>query len=138
MSHDFEKARNMKLILSTFEQLSGLKINFDKSEIFCFGKARDNEVFYLQLFGCGVGKFPFRYLGLPMHTRKLSNKDRQTIENRIEKKLSGWKGKLLSVGGRLVSLNSVLSSLPMFMMSFFELPKGVLEKIDCFRSRFYW
>jgi hypothetical protein len=26
----------------------------------------------------------------------------------------------------------------MFMMSFFELPKGVLEKIDCFRSRFYW
>ena len=138
MSHDFEKARNMKLILSTFEQLSGLKINFHKSEIFCFGKARDNEVFYSQLFGCGVGKFPFRYLGLPMHTRKLSNKDWQTIENRIEKKLSGWKGKLLSVGGRLVLINSVLSSLPMFMMSFFELPKGVLEKIDCFRSRFYW
>jgi len=127
----------MKLILSTFEQLSGLKINFHKSEIFCFGKARDNEVFYSQLFGCGVGKFPFRYLGLPMHTRKLSNKDWQTIENRIEKKLSGWKGKLLSVGGRLVLINSVLSSLPMFMMSFFELPKGVLEKIDCFRSRFY-
>jgi len=26
----------------------------------------------------------------------------------------------------------------MFMMSFFEIPRGVLEKIDCFRSRFYW
>ena len=24
------------------------------------------------------------------------------------------------------------------MMSFFELPKGVVEKIDCFRSSFYW
>jgi hypothetical protein len=24
----------------------------------------------------------------------------------------------------------------MFMMSFFEMPKGVLEKLDCFRSRF--
>ena len=128
----------MKLILSTFEQLSGLKINFHKSEIFCFGKAKDHTVFYSQLFGCGVGKFPFRYLGLPIHTRKLSNKDWQTIENRIEKKLSGWKGKLLSVGGRLVLINSVLFSLPMFMMSFFELPKGVLEKIDCLRSRFYW
>ena len=138
MSHDVERARNMKLILSTFEQLSGLKINFHKSEIFCFGKAKDHKVFYSQLFGCGVGKFPFRYLGLPIHTRKLSNKDWRTIENRIEKKLSGWKGKLLSVGGRLVLINSVLSSLPMFMMSFFELPKGVLEKIDCLRSRFYW
>jgi hypothetical protein len=61
-----------------------------------------------------------------MDTRKLSNKDWQVIENRIEKKLSGWKGKLLSVGGRLVLINSVMSSLPMFMMSFFELPKGVL------------
>jgi hypothetical protein len=61
-----------------------------------------------------------------MNTRKLSNKDWQVIKNRIEKKLSGWKEKLLSVGGRLVLINSVLSSLPIFMMSFFELPKGVL------------
>ena len=37
MSHDVEKAVNMKLVLTTFEQLSGLKINFHKSEIFCFG-----------------------------------------------------------------------------------------------------
>ena len=73
-----------------------------------------------------------------MHFRKLYNKDWKCIEERIEKRLSGWKGKLLTVGGRLVLINSVLSSLPMFMMSFFELPKGVVEKIDCFRSRFYW
>jgi hypothetical protein len=33
-----------------------------------------------------------------MNTRKLSNKDWQMIENRIEKKLSGWKGKMLSIG----------------------------------------
>jgi len=138
MSHDVEKAVNMKLLLSTFEQLSGLKINFHKSEIFCFGKAKDHEEFYSQLFGCAIGKYPFRYLGLPMHFRKLYNKDWKSIEERIEKRLSGWKGKLLTVGGRLVLINSVLSSLPMFMMSFFELPKGVLEKIDCFRSRFYW
>jgi hypothetical protein len=75
MDHDVEKTVNMKLILSTFEQLSGLKINFHKSKIFCFGKAKEYEVFYSQLFGCGVGKFPFCYLGLPMHTRKLCNKD---------------------------------------------------------------
>jgi hypothetical protein len=37
-----------------------------------------------------------------------------------------------------VLINSVLSSLPMFMLSFFEVPKGVLEKIDYFRSRFFW
>jgi mannosylglycoprotein endo-beta-mannosidase len=75
MSHDVAKVINMKLILSTFEQLSRLKINFHKSEIFCFGKAKDPEEFYSQLFGCEIGKYPFRYLSLSMNTRKLNNED---------------------------------------------------------------
>jgi hypothetical protein len=37
-----------------------------------------------------------------------------------------------------VLINSVLMSLTMFMLSFFEVPKGVLEKIDYCRSRFFW
>ena len=45
---------------------------------------------------------------------------------------------MLSVGGRLVLINSVLSSLPMFMLSFFEIPRRVLKKLDYFRSWFFW
>jgi hypothetical protein len=90
------------------------------------------------IFGCKRGSFPVKYLGIPMHYRKLNNKDWKVIEQRIEKKLSSWKGKHLSVGGRLVLINSVLSSLAMFMISFFEIRKGVLQKIDYYRSRFFW
>lgn len=35
MCNDFDKAINIKLQLCVFEQLSSLKINFHKSEIFC-------------------------------------------------------------------------------------------------------
>jgi hypothetical protein len=42
MEHDLEKARNLKLILSAFKQLLGLKINYHKSELFCFGEAQDH------------------------------------------------------------------------------------------------
>jgi hypothetical protein len=59
------------------------------------------------------------------------------IEERLEKKLSGWKGKYLSVGGRLVLINSVLTSLVMFILYFFEIPRGVLKKVDYYGSRFY-
>ena len=59
ISHGLKKAANMKLLLSTFEQLSGLKINFHKSEIFCFGRANEHEQTYSQLFGCDIGKLPF-------------------------------------------------------------------------------
>jgi hypothetical protein len=64
MEHDLEKAQNLKLILAAFEQLSGLKINFYKSELFCFGEARDSAALYAELFGCGHGQFPIRYLGI--------------------------------------------------------------------------
>jgi hypothetical protein len=65
--------------------MSGLKINLNKNEIFCFGQAKDEERQYEQLFRCQVGSYPFRYLGIPMHYRKLSNKDWEKIEERIEK-----------------------------------------------------
>jgi hypothetical protein len=51
------------------------------------------------------------------------------IKGWIEKKLNSWQGKYLSVENRLVLINSILSSLPMFMLSFFEISKGVLEKL---------
>jgi hypothetical protein len=55
MEHDLEKARNLKLILAAFEQLSCLKINFHKSELFCFNEAHDSVDDYAELFGCGQG-----------------------------------------------------------------------------------
>jgi hypothetical protein len=125
-------------VLCAFEKLSGLKINFHKSELFGFGESKERIAEYVDLFGCKEGDLPFRYLGIPMSHRKLSNKDWSVVEERFQKKLSSWKGKLLSSGGRLVLINSILSSLPMFMMSFFRIPKGVLEKLDYYRSRFFW
>jgi hypothetical protein len=59
------------------------------------------------------------------------------VEDRFEKKLANWIGKMLSYGGRLVLINSVLTSLPMFMLSFFEIPKGVRKFLDFFHSRFF-
>ena len=113
----------MKLILCMFEQFSGLKINFHKSELFCFGSAKEVETDYMQLFGCESGSLPFTYLGIPIHFRKLKNSDWKVVEDRFEKKLSAWIGKLLSYGDRHILINSILTSLPMFMLSFHEIPK---------------
>jgi hypothetical protein len=50
LDHDLDKAKNLKLFLCMFEQLSRLKINFHKSEIFCFGDAEDARLDYVDLF----------------------------------------------------------------------------------------
>jgi hypothetical protein len=51
------------------------------------------EGHYTNLFVCGLGQYPFRYLGIPMHHKKISNANWKVIEEKIEKKLSSWKRK---------------------------------------------
>jgi hypothetical protein len=137
IENDLEQAKDMKLLLCAFEKLSGFKINFHKSELFYYEEAKEIECQYTSIFGCGLGKYPFRYLGIPIHHKRIGNTDWKIIEENFEKKLSSWKGKLLSYGGRLVLINSILSSLAMIMLSFYEVPKCVLHKLDLYRSRFF-
>ena len=93
---------------------------------------------YKILFGCDIGSLPLRYLGIPIHYRNLSNVEWKPVEDRFEKKFSCWAGKMFSYGDRLTLINFVLTSLPMFMLSFLEVPVGVRKRLDFFRSRFFW
>jgi hypothetical protein len=70
MEHNMDQAKNMKLLLCAFEKLSILKINFHKSELFCYGEAKEMENQYTELFGCGLGNYLFQYLGILMHPKK--------------------------------------------------------------------
>jgi hypothetical protein len=79
-----------------------------------------------------------RYLGIPIHYRRLTIAERKLVEERLQKCLSSWKGKLLSIGGILILINLVLTNMVLHMICFFLLPKGVLQKLDYYRSRFFW
>jgi len=87
-----------------------MKINFHKSEVFCYCEAKHYEQEYTKLFGCERRTYPFRYLGIPMQHRKLCNSDRGVIGERFKHKPRGVYNVLWE---QLILLNSVLSSLPM-------------------------
>ncbi|GJX09334.1 RNA-directed DNA polymerase, eukaryota, reverse transcriptase zinc-binding domain protein [Tanacetum coccineum] len=57
----------------------------------------------------------------------------QEIVEKVKSRLSKWKSKTLSIGGRLTLLKSVLGSIPVFHMSIF--PKSVFEVWERFKSR---
>jgi hypothetical protein len=64
MENDLDKALNMTLIHYFFEQLSGLKINFCKSKIFCFVQAKEMEESYKEHFwGVNLSHFLLNILG---------------------------------------------------------------------------
>lgn len=67
-----------------------------------------------------LGSLPMKYLGLHLHWKMPSKQNWEVLIEEIQKRLSIWKGRLLSLGGRLVLLNSMLSSLILYYMSMFK------------------
>ncbi|TYH21059.1 hypothetical protein ES288_A04G012500v1 [Gossypium darwinii] len=111
---------NMKFILRCFETFSGLSINFKKSCIVGFGV---NEEFLYRLTAlckCKVGVLPICYLGIPLgvDSRRVATSD--VVVEKFRKKLAGWKCRSMSWAARIVLVNAVLSSLPIYFMSLFQ------------------
>lgn len=52
--------------------------------------------------------------------------------------MDGWKGKLISRGGRLRLVKSVLSAILIYYMMCFKLSKWVVDRIDVIRGAFLW
>jgi hypothetical protein len=60
-----ENARNMKLLLYLFGNMSGLKINFNKSEVIKVSGEDVKSKTYSDLFNnCNKGAWPIKYLGV--------------------------------------------------------------------------
>jgi hypothetical protein len=57
LEDDMDKARNVKLLLYMFEQMAGLKINFEKSEVLLVGGDNEVAVRYANLFNYQIGFF---------------------------------------------------------------------------------
>lgn len=56
-----------------------------------------------------------------------------TIIEKANKKLAQWKTQYISQGGRVTLINSVLDSLPTYVMSLFSIPVSVIKKLNKLR-----
>jgi len=54
LKDEVEVARNTKLLLYLFEEMSGLKINFDKSEVVMVKDDDQKNLFYAEMFNCAT------------------------------------------------------------------------------------
>jgi hypothetical protein len=72
MEDDTETMRNMKLLLYIYEKMSGLKINFDKSEIIMVSSEEQKALFYSEMINCATRAWPIKYLGVPVSGSKVA------------------------------------------------------------------
>jgi hypothetical protein len=76
--------------------MSGLRINFHKSEVYVFGFAQHEQERMANMLNCSLGALPMKYPGIPISDCWLKTSAFKYI---MEKRLDRWKGKHLSSGG---------------------------------------
>ncbi|KAM0036329.1 putative RNA-directed DNA polymerase [Helianthus debilis subsp. tardiflorus] len=124
-----ENITNVVRILRIFHLCSGLKINMDKSNLFGMGVNSEDIGGMASSIGCNPGVFPFSYLGIKVGANMNRVSNWKPVYNIFEARLSKWKASLLSIGGRVVLIKSVLESLPNYYFSLF---KAELSKASAF------
>lgn len=87
--------------------------------------------------GCLVLKTSFTYLGTKVGENMSRKHAWNEVVEKVNSRLSRWKLKTLSIGGRFTLLNFVLGSMPIFHMSIFKVPSSILKSLEAIRSRFF-
>lgn len=129
----------LKRILQAYEQVSGQKVNIQKSSI-TFSKNTPQEkkdkakaILGISKEG-GVGK----YLGLPEHFGRRKKDLFTSIVDRIRQRASSWSSRFLSRAGKLTMLKAVLTAIPTYTMSCFQLSASLCKRIQSALTRFWW
>jgi hypothetical protein len=130
-------ASHLKHTLDNFASTTGLQINFDKTTFVPIHVPKELANSTTTKLGSPIQTFPQTYLGLPLSPTKLPPSAYQALLDRIDYYLAGWKGALLSKGGRLALVVVVLDSLPTYYMASLLLPILILQKIDKKRKSFF-
>ncbi|GJR46170.1 RNA-directed DNA polymerase, eukaryota, reverse transcriptase zinc-binding domain protein [Tanacetum coccineum] len=124
-------------VLECFFRASGLRINMSKSKLMGLHVDSDKIKGAASKLGCLTFKPPFTYLGSTVGGSMSRIQAWDDVVDRVSSRLSKWKMKMLSIGGRLTLLKSVLGSTPIFHMSIYKAPLGVLRKLESIRSHFF-
>ncbi|GJU03453.1 hypothetical protein Tco_1113791 [Tanacetum coccineum] len=96
-------------VLECFFRASGLRINMSKSKL----------------------------IGISVDEDKVERTALKIVVDRVIARLSKWKMKTLSIGGRLTLLKSVLGSMPIYHMSIFKVPMCVLHMLEDYFALFF-
>ena len=134
-----EECQKILDILAIYERGQGQKINREKTNIF-FSSNTPHEVQaqILQVLGVPAICHFEKYLGLSTLVGRAKKQSFIYIKERVWKKLQGWKEKLLSQAGREVLIKTVIQAIPIYTISCFKLPKGLVRELEGMIRKFWW
>ncbi|XP_074301425.1 uncharacterized protein LOC141632812 [Silene latifolia] len=134
-----EEADATNSILRRYEDASGQLVSLAKTTVsFSKGIPLQKRSNLATRLGIVEVQEQERYLGLPTVVGKLKKVLTDILRDKLSKRLSGWRGKILSRAGKEVLIKAVTNSLPTYVMSIFKIPVNFCDELKSLISRFWW
>ena len=126
-------------ILELYEAALGQKINTEKSSVtFSHNTSLETRNEVLCILGPMQDSRQGKYLGLPSVIGKSKNQVFAEIKEKVGKKLSEWKEKMLLMGGKEILIKAVTQAIPTYTVSCFQLQKWLCEDLERMERNFWW
>ena len=129
----------MKQCLKNFCEASGQKVNAQKTRVFFSHNVNHNIRSQLSdSLGFTMAADLGKYLGVPLHHKKVSKADYQFVVDKVRSRLSLWKSNLFSLAARHTLVKSVVSTMPNHVMQTAIIPISCCDEIDKRARDFIW
>lgn len=135
---DVSSVSVLKRVLEDFAKVSGLKPSMAKSSVYFSNVDSDTMQGISSILPFQVGALPFRYLGVPLSSKRLAVSDFNLLVAKVRARILNWKSKFISFGGRLQLMRSVLESLQLYWMMVFTIPSSVVQDFERLFWDFLW
>lgn len=126
-------------LIKEFCMDSSQSVSLDKSVVF-FGPRipRAERTRIQDTMGIQATDQLGKYLGTPLHTKRVSRNTYQCIIQKIQARLTGWQAKHLSLTSRCTLIQSVLASVPSYIMQSAWLPTSTCDSLNKINCQFLW
>ncbi|XP_019254595.1 PREDICTED: uncharacterized protein LOC109233241 [Nicotiana attenuata] len=121
-----------------FSEVSGLQANMEKSSFYVAGVTEEFKNLILSEMHFTLGEFPFKYLGVPLSTKKLTIAQCMPLVEKITARIKCWTTKFLSYSGRLQVIKSVLFEMQTYWAQVFLIPKKIIHMVTIACRTFLW
>ncbi|KAM6563917.1 hypothetical protein CsatB_023915 [Cannabis sativa] len=135
---DFISIMLMLKGLKLFSTTSSLLPNEQKTAIYCSGMANGDVQRILEASNFKRSSLPFRYLGIPICSRKISKAKCQELLEKMASRIRAWSTRNISYMGRVTLINVVLISIHTYWAQIMILPKKLLKDIEDICRSFLW
>lgn len=123
-----------------FSETTGLKVNKMKSAMYYCGLSDEEKEELYNVTGITHGQLPFKYLGVPIHSKKLKMANIEQLIDKMVAKIKRWSTRHLSFAGRLLLVNSVLMSVLVlvYWAQIFIIPHSIILRVKSVCRAYLW